>query len=206
MSKTAIKPTPEEKKVKEGKTASREANKKSKKNKIKVAAKKLTDKAILDMATNMSAGQASEFVKRNMTLDKLDEQQEILNAAKRAEWAGLKTIKVNCEALRLVRRWRKKESADLQSLKAELALYQQSLDMYLTDEEKKVITDINVRRENSHAAMADMGGETGKEIGSGMVGHNSNAGGEGDALPERNESVGAGFRKPDTILDSTVKH
>lgn len=208
-------PKPEEK-IAEGKKASKAAEKKARKNKINKEAKKLSDKQLLDMASEMPVGQANEFLKRNLERDKIDLDQEILNKRKRDNSAGFKAIKTDMAALARVRKLRKMDKEDMLAALATDAQYMRQLKMDLSPEAMAILKELDVKRENARAAMAQFAGEeSGKETGSGMIGHNSDGekGTQAEAekearesdekvaalptLPERNERLGAGFRVPD---------
>lgn len=200
----------DEDKIAEGKKAAKAANKKGKKNKIANEAKKLSDKQLLAMAAEMPVGQANEFLAANIERDKLDADQEILNARKRNNSSRFKSIKTDMSALSRVRKFRKMDKDDMLAALATDAQYMRQLKMALSPEAQDILKDIDIKRETARAAMSQFAGEeSGKETGSGMIGHNSGSDSEENpsaaankveplpTLPERNDRIGAGFRVPE---------
>lgn len=159
------------KKLTEGKQASKSADKKKQKNAVKQAA----DKMLIDMSKDLPAGGLNELLKAKSKLDKIRAEKKILNAAEREVFANLKEKKVNIKGFRVVYAWSNMEPGDVKAEKATVALYSDQMKIELSPEDKKEITEINQKRDESRKAMAPMGGSRPKEIGSGttLIGHNS---------------------------------
>lgn len=169
-----------EKKKKESIKAAKAAEKKAAKNKTVREAKKQSDKALMNIAGNLPHGQGKTFLTVNFAIDKLEEQKSAINLALRGEYAKLKEMKIEIGALKDVRKVRKMAPEDAKALMATRALYSDMFGMALSPDQKKMIEDINEKREAARVALADAhGGDTGKEVGSqttpapSLIGHNS---------------------------------
>lgn len=198
-------------KVKTSKKNAKAATVKKDKRKIDTEAKKLADQAIIGIAAALPGGQGNQFVQLHA------EHQEAVKAmAAAGKWkrnvrAKMRTIKIDMACYDRVDKLSQMDPSDVLAKKATEALYEENLSLPLSEDQKKLISDIHVKRENARAAMSELnGGETGKEVGTGMIGHNSDADAENGeenanpaaqanvvAMPQRNESVGGEYRLHD---------
>lgn len=200
MSKTNIKPTPDDERIAESKKNAKAAGKKQAAKKLDRAAKKLADKAVLEIAADLPAGQGNAFVQLHAEHRKAEEAIAAGQKWKRTVRAKMKGIKVDMSCYDRVNKLSKMEPADVTAKKATEALYEQQLAMPLSPEQQKIVDGINAKRADAREAMPEMGtGDAGKEIGSGgPIGHNSNPQGNATApiVPPRNDAIRKGFQHP----------
>ena len=154
------------KKEKDKLTAGKKATKSANTKKLNNEAKKAVQKVIMETAAAMPYGQANRFLALNVQLDQIESEMAALNLRKRGVHAGFKELKVELRALSRVRKLRKMEPADVRSLKATEALYEQQLSMTLSEEQKEIIADLKEKRAKVEANIASGDGNSGKEIGS----------------------------------------
>lgn len=171
------------KKVKESKKNANDATKK----KAKIETKKAADKIITETAAKvpLSVGGGKSFLALVHQLDELLAKQAALALAKRGVRAKLKEMKIELAPLDAVLRLRKMEPEDALSYKATCAIYEQQLAMPLTDDQKKVVSNLEKKRDDARKSLAEVnGGDTGKEVGS-----SASAPASSSAIPAKNEAL-----------------
>ena len=216
MSKKSTQP---EEKLAEGKKASKAANKKAADKKLNAEAKRLGEKAVMEIAANMPAGDGNAFI---ATFNKYVKAVAGRRAAAKLVSnvrSEFKSFKVDMRAFDRVFKLFEMDAQDAAALKATEALYEKQIGLKLSPEQEAILTNIQVERENSRAAMSELnGGTAGKEVGTDTVGSTVAATGaaegeeheEGGTLPPaignmpavtpaRNDSIGKGFRDHDKV-------
>lgn len=204
---------PTEKKIENGKKAAKLANKKLAKRKVEKEAKRLADKSIMEMASDMNGGQGNSFVKLHAEHRKAEEQIAAAQKWKRNVRAQMKGMKVDMSCYDRVNKLSKMDPADVTAKKATEALYEKQLSLPLSEDQKKMVAEIDTKRENARAAMADLnGGETGKEIGSGTeapeptpetMPEPTTEPAKESEVPERNDAIAASFQSPQETVAVT---
>lgn len=207
MPKTSAKPSTDEEKMEDSKKASKAANKKAAQKKIDKEAKKLAEKAVVDMAAELPAGEATSFLQDHAEHQKAEQAIAAAQKWKRTVRARMKQKKIDMACYDRVNKLFKMEKEDRLARKATEALYEKQLGLELSPEQEAIVQDIEIKRENARAAMAELhGNETGKEIGSGdsPIGHNSKKAAPEDEtpaflrgskdMPAKNDEVGKKFR------------
>lgn len=216
MSKKSILP---EEKLAEGKKASKIANKKSADKKLNAEAKKLGEKAMMEIAANLPAGEGNAFIQLFNKYVQNVKAVRIANKSKSNVRSELKAIKVDMRAFDIAFRLFEMDIEDMLALEATVALYKRQIGLKLSVEQDAIITNIQVGRENARASMAELnGGTSGKEVGTDTVGSTVAADGAGTAgeheelgnmpatvgnmpavTPARNDSIGKGFRDHEKV-------
>lgn len=170
--------------VKESKALAKKATKSAGKKAVEAAANKMLTEIAIDRP---GAGAAKRFLDCIAKLDKLKEEQKILNTVKRGINGILRgELKVNLKVLGIVLMLRDMEPEDAESFESLIALYKQQIKLTLTEDQKKIIGKIDAKRaENKKAVLHGQGGDTGEEVGTG-AGAGADAG-----IPAKNESVAA---------------
>lgn len=179
-----------EKKLKEGKKAASAAVKMKAKNKIASEAKKLGEKAAMEIASNLPAGEGNAFIKTFAEYGKAVEVRRV--AAKNVSnvRAKLKAMKVDMSCFDRVFKLSEMDAQDVAAKKATEALYENQLSMELSDDQKVIVENINKNRDAARATDQGQATNTGKEVGSA-----TNASVQADAsLPAANEALGKSFR------------
>jgi len=159
-------------------------------------AKKVGDKALNTIAAELPHGSGKQFLVLTKELDDIEGQMATLNKRKRGVRASLKEMKIELRPYDHVRKLRKMEPEDMKSFEASVALYKDQLSMSLSVHQQVIKKELEGQREAARDAMMDAsGGDTGKEIGSGVNGNGiakKAEPAEGAGVPERNDN----FRAP----------
>jgi len=165
------------KKIAESKKNSRAADKK----KAKEELKRTSNKLLMDMAAKLPAGPGKKFINDNIILDDLEAQRRKISQAISAKRKEMKSDKIDLKAMDVVRKLRDMEPEDRAAHKTTVSLYEQQLDLPLSEEQQTLINAMRKRQDDTKASIiASHGGDAGEEVGSG----------NGSRIPERNEEVG----------------
>jgi hypothetical protein len=123
------------------------------------------------MAQDMPSGQPKEFLTITNTLLKLDEQAKVIATAKKSQRAKLKAMKIHLRCYdpiysMLKNKW---TEADIEMFDANQAIYREQLGLALAGHQKAAVEQLKAKHAATKKAVLEAnGGETGKEIGSGV--------------------------------------
>lgn len=177
----------DDKKKKAAIKATKSAEKKAVMNKVAKEAKKLGDKALLEVAATLPAGGAKTLIAKVHAHDAALAEIKKWNLVKKGIRADLREMKIELRPLDHVLKLRAMDPEDAKSFKATEALYTQTLGLELSPQQKASVEEINKKREDARKAMASIhGDDAGKEVGTGT---DEEAEEDAPAIPAKNEAI-----------------
>ena len=190
-------PEDDQKKTKEGKQASKAAQKKAAKNKLK----KESDKLLLNMASELPGNGGKYLLASAKKMDQLNADAEKIRLAKKTLRSEMKREKIVLEVFDAVMRMRKREPEEQESYRVTEALYTQQLEMYVSPKQKEHLAKLQKQKEAAHQAMADIvsDGDAGEAIG-------SNAGPRDEEEEEEIDGIPAENKALTPVITSTMAH
>lgn len=124
-----------------------------------------------DMAVEMPHGQGKRFLQVVTNLRRIKAQKKALGKEERGERAALKEMKVQLKEFDHVFKLAEMETEDMVSFESGVALLKEQFGLKLSVHQEALKEEVLRRREAARDAMIDAsGGDTGKEIGSGVYG------------------------------------
>jgi hypothetical protein len=166
MTKKTTKSEKTEEEVQESKENSKTATKAKTKNALKSAGDKLLSTMAADAP---GAGQSKKFLSLHDLITKKKAARDIISNEIKALRAEMRGMKIDLSCYDRVVKLLNMEPSDVKAKKATEALYEKQLGGDLSDDQLSLLDDIQAKREeNKKAILETSGGDTGKEIGTGI--------------------------------------